>query len=213
MNVVTSPSESPSHAPELSELTDAGETGERDSVTDVNGTIARFEMAYTPQAGEKRAFGPPLRTKLPSFAYLAVAVLATLLVVIAYTSSSGSMLFRYVVEGDKHRMLGAPAFALILLASSIGTLIRTHMRGVIVSGEGIEIRTLLAFGFPKVRAWVWSQVDRMIVDDGHQVLLELWDGRYERLPEVGEPKALAELLERIALGRRIQVTRLARIAH
>jgi hypothetical protein len=53
----------------------------------------------------------------------------------------------------------------------------------------------------------------LIVDDGHQVLLELWDGRYERLPAVGEPKALAELLERIALGRRIQITRLARIAH
>ena len=99
----------------------------------MNGTVARFEMAYTPDSGDRFAFGPPLRTRLPSYAYLAVGLLAACIVVVAYTGSSGSLLFHYVVEGDRHRILGAPAFALILVASAIGTVIRTHMRGVVVN--------------------------------------------------------------------------------
>jgi hypothetical protein len=215
MTLVTSPTHSrgpaPNDLPDLLDPQQGEEDGERISVTDVNGTVARFEMAYTPEAGDRFAFGPPLKTKVPSFLYLAVALVAATLVGIAYTSSSGSALFRYIVEGDKHRILSAPGFALILVASAVGTVVRTHMRGVIVSARGIETRTLLMFGLPRVRAWAWPQVDRIIVDDGHQVLLELWDGSYERLPEVGAASRLAELLQQIAHGRRIQVTRLARI--
>lgn len=213
MNAATMSTESPQAQGGREELPDLGDSqGDRDSITDVHGTVARFEMAYTPKSGERFSFGPPLKTKIPSFVYLAVALVAATLVALAYSSSSSSALFRYIVEGDKHRILSAPGFALILVASAVGTVVRTHMRGVVISGEGIETRTLMAFGLPRVRAWAWPQVDRIIVDDTHQVLIELWDGSYERLPEVGTPSRLSELLQQIAAGRRIQVTRLSRIA-
>jgi hypothetical protein len=210
MALVTSPSETPSDTSAMPDLM-GEEDGERVSVTDVHGTIARFEMAYTPASGERFAFGPPLRTRLPSLLYLVVAVLAAAVVAVAYASSSGSALFRWVVEGDKHRVLSSPGFVLILVASAIGTAVRAQMRGVVVSDEGLEMRTLLAFGFPRVRRWAWPQIDRIIVDEAHDVMVELWNGAYERLPPVAEGKKLTQLLEQIALGRRMQVTRLARL--
>lgn len=213
MTAVTSPIES-ARAPgeDLPDLLEQkAEGSDRDSVTDVHGTVARFEMAYTPQTGERFPFGPPMKAKVPSFLYLGAALAAAAVVAIAYTGTSGSALFRYIVEGDKHRILSAPGFALILVASAVGTVVRTHMRGVVVSAEGIETRTLLLLGLPRVRAWAWPQVDRIIVDDEHQVLVELWDGTYERLPDVGERARLAELLQQIAAARRIRVTRLARL--
>lgn len=210
MALVTTPIESPSQTPAMPDLM-GDEDGERISVTDVNGTIARFEMAYTPQTGDRFQFGPPLKSRLPSLIYLVVAVAAAIVIGIAYSSSSNSLLFRYVVEGDKHRILSAPGFALILVASAVGTAIRSHMRGVIVTAEGLETRTLLMFGMPRVRRWAWPQIDRLIVDEAHDVMLELWDGRYERLPEVAEGQRLTQLLEQIAMGRRMQVTRLARL--
>lgn len=217
MNLATSATTRPMTEPSLPEtqqLPDLGEeTGDRDSITDVHGTVARFEMAYTPSTGDRFAFGPPLRMRLPSLLYLSVAVIGAAVVLFAYSAaSSTSTLFRYVVEGDKHRILASPGFALILVASALGTAIRAHMRGVVVTAEGIEARTLLAFGLPRVRRWAWPQVDRVIVDEDSSVMLELWDGRYERLPEVSDGKRLAQLLEQIAAGRRMQVTRLARAA-
>lgn len=218
MSLATSATTRPMTEPSLPETQDlpdllGEENGERVSVTDVHGTVARFEMAYTPGSGDRFAFGPPLRMRLPSLAFLGVALAAAATVFFAYSAaSSSSALFRWVVEGDKHRILAAPGFALILVASAIGTAIRAHMRGVIVTDEGIESRTLLALGVPRVRRFAWPQVDRVIVDEDSAVMLELWDGRYERLPEVAEAPRLAQLLEQIAAGRRMQVTRLARTA-
>ena len=41
--------------------------GDRISVTDVNGSIARFEMSYSPPGDYPRAkFGPPWRSRIPS---------------------------------------------------------------------------------------------------------------------------------------------------
>lgn len=212
MALVTSPSETPSNTTAIPALSDLeAEDGERPSITDVHGTVARFEMAYTPKTGDRFAFGPPLRSKIPSFLFLAVALAAAAAVVVGYASSSGSALFRYVVEGDRHRVLSSPGFVLILVASAVGTSIRAHMRGVVVTDEGIETRTLLAFGIPSVKRWAWAQIDRVVVDDAHEVMLELWDGRYERLPAVADGKRLTQLLEQIALGRRMHVTRLSRL--
>lgn len=209
---MTSPSETPSNASSISDLSDLdADDGDRSSITDVHGTIARFEMAYTPKSGDRFAFGPPLRSRLPSLIYLAVALAAATIVVVAYASSSGSALFRYVVEGDRHRVLSSPGFVLILVASALGTTIRAHMRGVVVTDEGLEMRTLLAFGIPRVKRWAWAQIDRVVVDDAHEVMLELWDGRYERLPVVADGKRFTQLLEQIALGRRMPVTRLTRL--
>ena len=195
-------SEAARKLPELSEESD----GDRVSVTDVNGSVARFEMSYPAQDGPTM-FGPPLRQRLPSFFYLAIAIVAAVVVFAAPTMSRGSFLFMWVVEGDRGRPLSAAALSLILVASAIGTVIRAHMRGVLVRREGIEARYLLTFGFPRIKKWNWAQIHRMVVDD-EQIMLELWDNAYARLPEVGDTKALARLLEQIGAARAIQVTRL-----
>jgi hypothetical protein len=71
----------------------------------------------------------------------------------------------------------------------------------------VEARYLLALGVPRIKRWAWSQVERIIVDE-RAVMFELWNGEYERMPEVKEPRKLRELLERIAAARHIRVTRL-----
>ena len=75
-----------------------------------------------------------------------------------------------------------------------------------MTADAIEARFLLA-GFPKVKRWTWAQIDRLVVDD-EDVMLELWDGTYERLPKVRDGKKLADLLARIATARGRGVTRL-----
>jgi len=192
---------------ELSSVAAEADEGERSSVTDVNGTVARFEMAYSPSASDRFAFCPPLRMLVPSFLYLTFAFFVVGLVVAAHLGASNSRLYIWVVEGDRGRPIGSVALALIVLASGIGTVIRAHMRGVIVRAEGVEARYLLALGVPRIKRWAWSQVERIIVDE-RAVMFELWNGEYERMPEVKEPRKLRELLERIAAARHIRVTRL-----
>jgi hypothetical protein len=191
----------------LSNLADDSAEHERISVTDVNGTVARFEMAYSPVGGDRFAFGPPLRMRIPSFLYLAFAVALVLLVVVAHAGSSNSSLYIWLVEGDRGRPIGSSLLAFIVLASAVATVIRAHMRGVVVRAEGVEARYLLAMGIPRIRRWAWTQIERIVLDD-RAVMFELWNGRYERMPEVGEPRKLGDLLERIAAARRIRVTRL-----
>jgi hypothetical protein len=204
---VTAPSDDA--AQRASNLPSLDEEGnhERISVTDVNGTVARFEMSYSPVEGDRFAFGPPLRMRVPSFLYLGFAVFLMTLVSVAHASASNSRLYIWIVEGDRNRPLGAAILAFIVLVSALGTVVRAHMRGVIVRVDGIEARYLLSLGMPKIKRWAWPQIDRFVIDDT-QVMLELWDGSYERLPEVADTAKLTNLLERIAAGRRIHVTKL-----
>lgn len=200
---VSSPAESPR---ELPALADAAE-GDRPSITEVNGTVARFDMSYPAQDEGPVTFGPPLRQRLPSFVYMTLSIAGAIVVFTAPAMARGSLLFRWVVEGDSGRPVSAAFLALIVMASALGTVIRAHMRGVIVKKEGLEARYLLALGFPRIRRWTWAQVHRMVVDDGG-VMLELWNSTYARLPEVADPKGLARLLEAVGSARAIQVTRL-----
>jgi hypothetical protein len=195
-------------ASELEDLARDEAEGDRPSITDVHGTVARFEMSYSPIEGERITFGPPLRMRLPAFVYLAFCVALVATVFIAHHSSSNSSLYRWIVEGDRGRPLSAAALSFIVFVSGIGTVIRAHMRGVVVHSDGIEGRYLLALGIPRVRRWAWAQVHRMLVDDT-QVMIELWDGSYERLPEVKNTHKLVELLENIAGSRRIEMTHLS----
>jgi len=203
---VTSPSHPESEHPSLPPT----EGEERDSITEVRGTVARFEMSYSLSPGERLTFGPPLRMRLPSFIYLGLSLAALALVFVAYSSSSNSRLYVWLVEGDKTRPLSSIAFALILVASAVGTVLRAHMRGVVVRRDGLEGRYLMALGIPRIRKWTWAQISRLILDEKH-VLLELWDNRYERLPEVAAPAELSELLERLAAAHGIQITRLKKL--
>ena len=82
------------------------------------------------------------------------------------------------------------------------------MRGVLVGDEWIEARYLLPLGIPRARRWAWAELTRVVVDE-RRVGLELWDGTFERLPEVADGRALASRMATEARRRRIDVTELA----
>jgi hypothetical protein len=189
---------------------DEGQDEERVSITDVHGTVAHFEMTYEPPAGERFKFGPPLRARLPSALYLAAALVLGGIVWYAYAlAPSGSWAFAWVVEGDRGRPVSASVLATAVVVSALGTVVRTHMRGVIVSDDWVEARYLLVLGIPRARRWSWAQVSRLIID-GSQAALELWDGSFEPLPEVAAGQRLVQMLAAHAERRRIDVTLLQR---
>ena len=208
--VVTEPlrPSSPRQPHLLPDVVDTSDEGDRPSITDVNGSIAKFEMAYSPNKSDRFTFGPPLWARIPGYVFLAFAAMVGLTVFAAYHGSSNSSLYIWVVEGDKHRVFGSAPLAFIILFAAIGNAIKTGLRGVIVTAEGIEARVILAGGFPKVKRWTWAQIDRLVVDD-ESVMLELWNGEYEKLPKVKEGKKLGDLLASIATARGRSVTRLS----
>ena len=191
---------------ELPDVIDTVDEGDRPSITDVNGSIAKFEMAYSPARSERFAFGPPLLMRVPGYVFFAFACCIGLTVLTAYYGSSNSSLYIWVVEGDKHRVFGSAPLAMVIFLAGLGNLVKNSLRGVIVTGEAIESRTILA-GFPKVKRFTWAQVDRVVVDKS-SVMLELWNGEYEKLPRVADNKKMADLLASIATARGRQVTRL-----
>jgi hypothetical protein len=206
--MLTSVTTSPTPPPPDPALPDLTEEGDRPSVTDVNGTVARFEMAYTPESDTLRVpFGAPLSARIPAYVFLALALTVAVLVGVGHLSSPGSRLFIWVVEGDVNRPLPSSALAFIVLVSGIATALRSHMRGVVVHKEGIEARYLLPMGLPRIKKWAWAQIHRVVLDD-EGVMLELWDGQYDRLPEVARGTELAKLLEGMAGRHNVLVTRL-----
>jgi hypothetical protein len=180
--------------------------GDRPSITGVHGSVARFEMTYSPPTRVRTKFGPPLWSRVPSAVYLVGALALGAVVFYAYTfAPSSSRVFVWAVEGDRDRPVSAYILAVVIVVSAIATVLRTHMRGVLVSDQWIEARYLLPLGIPKARRWGWPQVLRVVVDDTH-VALELWDGSFERLPKVASPRELVQLVSQYAQRRHIDVT-------
>ncbi|HXX65803.1 MAG TPA: hypothetical protein VEK07_01395 [Polyangiaceae bacterium] len=196
--------------PDESAVREADPSGGRSSASDLSGSVPRFDMTYSPPSLEraKTKFGPPIRSRIPSALYLAAALALGGVVLYAYAAApSSSRVFAWVVEGDAGRPLSASILAAIVVLSAIGTVLRTHMRGVLVGEDWIEARYLLPLGIPRARRWGWPQVLRVVVDD-ERIALELWDGSFERLPEVARAGELVDLLIRQARRRRIDVTEL-----
>jgi hypothetical protein len=163
-----------------------------------------FDMTYKPV--KTQTFGPPVLAHLPALIYLALAVGLVAVVMIGSASSNGSWLFRYIVEEDSQRLLGARTLAVIVFVSALASLAKTRMRGVIVHPEGLETRDTLGVGWPRVRRYAWPQIDRIVLDAGESIAVDLWDGRREWLPKVGARDQLAQELERIAMARAIPIT-------
>jgi hypothetical protein len=181
------------------------------SVTGVHGTVAHFEMSYEPPSGEKTKFGPPLAERIPSALYLVGAAVMAAVVSYAYGfAPPTSRIFGWVVEGDRNRPISADILTIVVVVSAVATVIRTHMKGVVVSDDWIEARYLLAFGIPRARRWGWPQVLRLIIDDAN-VAFEFWDGSYERLPKVARSGELVSLLRQHADRHRIDITVLERL--
>lgn len=192
--------------PQLQDVVDSSDDGDRPSITEVNGTVAKFEMAYNPERSDRFAFGVPTMSRIPGYIFLALAGAVALAVFVAQHSPSNSSLFIWVVEGDRHRQFGSAPFAFILMCTALVNVVRIALQGVIVTSEAVEVRSMVGT-MPKVRRWTWAQIDRLVVDDA-SVMLELWDGTYERLPKVRDGKKLADLLAGIATARGRGVTRL-----
>ena len=169
-------------SPQLPDVVDSADDGDRPSITEVNGTVAKFEMAYNPERSDRFAFGVPTMSRIPGYVFLAFAACIALTVFAAQHGSSNSSLYIWIVEGDRHRVFGSAPLAFIILFAAIGNVIKTALQGVIVTAEAVETRSLV-MGMPKVKRWTWAQIDRLVVDDA-SVMLELWDGSYERLPKV-----------------------------
>src|SRR5436309_490507 len=107
------PREEPPPAKDLPSLVDTTDDGDRPSITETNGTVARFEMAYNPNPGERFAFGPPWWQRIPSLVFL---VFALVLVFLAVT-----------------RPVAAPWLAYLVLVTALGNVLATSLRGVIVT--------------------------------------------------------------------------------
>jgi hypothetical protein len=164
-----------------------------------------FDMTYRPL--ESQTFGPPMKTRLPSFIYLALAVSLVALVIVGSNAANDSLLFRYVVELDSQRILGARPLAVIVLASAVAAVLKTRMRGVIVHPEGLEARDTAGVGWPRVRRFTWPQIDKIVLDAGKETIaVDLWDGRREWLPAVEERDQLAATLEQVAVARAIPIS-------
>jgi hypothetical protein len=192
---------------ETESLPALADEGDRPSITETNGTVARFEMAYPMEPRERYAFGPTWPARIPSTLWFLFSLGVTGTVVLAHHMSSNSALTMWVVERDRN---GIPpsVLAFIVLASGIATLVRTHMRGIIVQRDGIEARYVLPFGVPRVRRFTWAQIHRMIVDARSGVMLELWNGHYEKLPTVARTQELIAVLEHKGAEHGVAVTRL-----
>ena len=163
-----------------------------------------FEMTYRPVSSQ--AFGPPMISRVPSLVYLALALSLVIVVVVGSWSSHGSFLFRYIVEADSQRLLSSRTLAAIVLASAIASVVRARMRGVVVHPEGLEARDVVSVGWPRVRRYAWPQIDKIVLDAGQTIAVDLWDGRREWLPRVGERAELAAVLERVAMARAIPIS-------
>jgi hypothetical protein len=186
------------------------EDGDRISITDVNGTIARFDMTYEPpSAGEKIKFGPPIRSRIPSAIYLAASIVFGIVTWYAYGAPANSKLFVWAVEGDRIRPLSVSVIAVILLVSSAATVLRTHMRGVIVTDDWVEARYLLPLGIPRARRWGWPEVTRIVLDES-RAGFELYNGTFERLPAVADGAGLVQLILHHAGRHKIDVSVLER---
>src|SRR5260221_9970760 len=162
-----------------------------------------FDMTYQPV--KTQTFGPPVLSHLPSLLYLTLALALVAVVMIGSVSASGSWLFRYIVEEDSQRLLGARTLAVIVFASAVASVAKTRMGGVIIHPEGLETRDMLGVGWPRVRHYAWPQIDRIVLDARQTIALHLWDGRREWLPHVGARDQLPSVLERVAIARAVPI--------
>ncbi len=159
-------------------------------------------MAYRPS---EAVYGPPFLIWLPSMTYMGVAVVVSVLVLVAERSAPGSWLYEYFVTGDVYRLISSRMLAFLLVTSAVAALVRTSMRGVRIRGDGLECREISGFVWPRVRRIKWAQIDLIRLDTLGAIALDLWDGSRAELPLVRDRLALETELERVAAARAIPI--------
>lgn len=160
-------------------------------------------MTYAPA---ESAFGPPLRSRLPSFGYLLVALVFVMTVLLAESSPTDSWLFVNIVERGARGPISARAVAFMLVLGALSSVLRANMRGVRIRGDGLEYRDIVSLGLPKMKRYRWAQIDRIVLDlPQKSIALDLWDGTRAFLPVVQDQTGLAKALERVGAARAIPV--------
>ena len=129
------------------------------------------------------------------------------------------MVFRYVVEGDRGRIVPSSVCAIILICSADGgRSLREQMWGRIPPPQGIDVRELpqpgLAQGaaIPRLqidkcscpRRWERPRDRRPSPPSIRTIRLDLWDGTRTWLPDVAKAGERM-MLERVALARAIPI--------
>ena len=162
------PSSEPPHELTSEPAPDSSAESDRVSVTDVNGTIARFEMTYSPPgerpvAREVRAAladAHPLGA-LPGGRSGPRGASSSTRTTPRHRARCSSCGWSSRTAAGRSRRASSPS---IIVVSALATVLRTHMRGVLVSDDWIEARYLLPFGIPRARRWGWPQVLRVVLD-------------------------------------------------
>ncbi len=177
-----------------------------------------FDMTLRPT---KATFLMPLGKRLPSLLYFTAAVALGTAVFLAPYMAPSSWLYRYVVDGDRYRVMGTTPFAILIFLSALAAVIRQNMAGVILHPDGIEMREVLALGVPRFKRWTWSQIDRVCIPEPPsanaptkdssgmprrtKIQLHLWNGTQAFLPTVSNNVDLSVMIERVALARAIPI--------
>jgi len=159
-----------------------------------------FDMTYRPTA---RVFLAPWRYRVPSLLYFVLTLVVAAVVLVAENSPTNSVLYVQLIERGSRRIISARAFAILLLASSVSSVLRANMRGVRIRGDGIEYRDIISMLIPKLRRFRWAQMDRITLMKTGIVTIDLWDGGHAILPKVQDYDSLARTLEQVALARAI----------
>jgi hypothetical protein len=159
-------------------------------------------MTYRPA---ESFFAAPWPARVPSLAYLALALGWAGLVLLAEQSPSNSWLYVKLVEEDVHHIVSARTMAAVLLFSAVASVARASMRGVRIRGDSVEFRDVVTLGWPKVKRYKWAQIDRILLDRPQHVAFDLWDGTQTSLPRVGNHAGLSSALEKVAHARAIPV--------
>lgn len=162
-----------------------------------------FDMTYRPT---ETAFGPPLVAHLPSALYLVCAIGAAVTVFFAYQAPAGSFLYQQIVLRSAQGLIGARTVSLLLVLGAISSLVKTSMRGVRIRPDGLEFREVVSLGIPRLRRYKWAQIDRILLDSPSAIVIELWDGTHQFLPDVSDREQLGAALEKVAQARAIPVT-------
>jgi hypothetical protein len=159
-------------------------------------------MTYRPA---ETTFPPPWSSRIPSFLYLAIAVVVVGVVILGHVSPTNSELHIWIVERDPRRLISSRTFATLIALSALAAAARASMRGVRIFPDGVEYRDVLVMGWPRVRRYRWAQIDCVVLDQPKTVALDLWDGTRAFLPDVADRTGLAAALEKVATARAIPV--------
>ncbi len=159
-------------------------------------------MTYRP---DETVFGPPFVVRIPSFLYLAIAVVAVVIVMLAERSEPGSFLYVHVLERGVRGVISAQTVAIVISVGAIASIVQSSMRGVRILGDGVEYRDMVTIGIPRVKRVRWAQMDCIVLDLPQTIAIDLWDGTRAYLPVVNDRALLSATLEKVAAARAIPV--------